>query len=126
MINVVDAGELVNPKIANTQISGAAVMQCGFTFSEEMLFDEGQLTNGSFADYKIQGIQDVNFPMENICVKSNHDGGPYGAKGIGESGTFGVSPAIANAIYDAVGVRITSLPITPEKVFQAMHMKKEG
>jgi len=126
MINVVDAGELVNPKIANTQISGAAVMQCGFTFSEEMLFDEGQLTNGSFADYKIQGIQDVNFPMENICVKSNHHGGPYGAKGIGESGTFGVSPAIANAIYDAVGVRITSLPITPEKVFQAIHMKNEG
>ena len=126
MINVVDAGELVNPKIASTQISGAAVMQCGFTFSEEMLFDEGQLTNGSFADYKIPGIHDVSFPMENICVKATHDGGPYGAKGIGESGTFGVSPAVANAIFDAVGVRITSLPITPEKVFQAIQENHKG
>ena len=126
MINVVDAGDLVNPKIAHTQISGAAIMQCGFTFSEEMVFDEGQLTNGSFADYKIPGIHDVNFVMENICVSASHDQGPYGAKGIGESGTFGVSPAVANAIDDAVGVRITSLPITPEKVFQAIQTKTTG
>ena len=126
MINVVDAGDLVNPKIAHTQISGAAIMQCGFTFSEEMVFDEGQLTNGSFADYKIPGIHDVNFAMENICVSASHDQGPYGAKGIGESGTFGVSPAVANAIDDAVGVRITSLPITPEKVFQAIQTKTTG
>jgi CO/xanthine dehydrogenase Mo-binding subunit len=64
--------------------------------------------------------------MENICVKATHDGGPYGAKGIGESGTFGVSPAVANAIFDAVGVRITSLPITPEKVFQAIQKNHKG
>jgi CO/xanthine dehydrogenase Mo-binding subunit len=126
MINVADAGELVNPKIATTQISGAAIMQCGFTFTEEMLFDEGQLTNASFADYKIPGIHDVNFPMENICITSTHQEGPYGAKGIGETGTFGVSPAVSNAIFDAVGVRITSLPITPEKVFQALLEKNKG
>jgi len=126
MINVVDAGTLVNPKIATTQISGAAIMQCGFTFTEEMLFDDGQLINGSFADYKIPSIHDVHFPIENICVTSSHDTGPYGAKGIGESGTFGVSPAVANAIFDAVGIRITSLPITPEKVFQALLRKNEG
>jgi CO/xanthine dehydrogenase Mo-binding subunit len=123
MINVVDAGDLVNPKIAITQVSGAAIMQCGFTFSEEMIFDAGQLINGSFADYKIPGIQDVNFSMENICVSAIHDQGPFGAKGIGESGTFGVSPAVANALFDAIGVRITSLPITPEKVFQAIQKK---
>jgi CO/xanthine dehydrogenase Mo-binding subunit len=101
-------------------------MQCGFTFSEEMLFDEGQLTNGSFADYKIPGIHDVSFPMENICVQATHANGPYGAKGIGESGTFGVSPAVANAIFAAVGVRITSLPITSEKVFQAIQENHKG
>ena len=126
LINVADAGELINPKIASTQVSGAAIMQCGFTFTEEMLFDEGQLTNASFADYKIPGIHDVNFSMENICVTASHKEGPYGAKGIGETGTFGVSPAVSNAIFDAVGVRITSLPITPEKVFQALLEKSKG
>ena len=126
LINVVDAGELINPKIATTQVSGAAIMQCGMTFTEEMLFDEGQLTNASFADYKIPGIHDVNFTMENICVTASHKEGPYGAKGLGESGTFGVSPAVSNAIFDAVGVRITSLPITPEKVFQALLEKNKG
>ena len=118
MLNVVDAGRPLNPAIARTQISGAAVMQLGFTMTENMTFDGGQVTNTSFADYKIPGIHDTP-PMESEFVDAEQRTGPFGAKGIGESGTFGVSPAIANAIEDAVGVRLTGLPITPEAVLRA-------
>jgi CO/xanthine dehydrogenase Mo-binding subunit len=58
--------------------------------------------------------------MENVLVEAKQHSGPFGAKGLGESGTFGVSPAIANAIHDAVGVRITELPITAEAVLRAL------
>ena len=63
---------------------------------------------------------DIPAAMENAVIDSEQRNGPFGAKGVGESGTFGVSPAIANAIDDAVGVRITDLPITPEAVFRAL------
>jgi CO/xanthine dehydrogenase Mo-binding subunit len=64
-------------------------------------------------------------PMENELVAATQTNGPFGAKGLGESGTFGVSPAIANAIHDAIGVRITSLPLTAEVVLRAIR-EKEG
>ncbi len=82
------------------------------------------MTNASLADYKIPGICDVP-PMENELVAARQGNGPFGAKGLGESGTFGVSPAIANAIHDAIGVRIMSLPLTAEAVLRAIR-EKEG
>jgi CO/xanthine dehydrogenase Mo-binding subunit len=97
-------------------------MQLGFTLSEEMKLDGGQVTNASLADYRIPGIADIP-PMENELVTAEQKSGPFGAKGLGESGTFGVSPAIANAIHDAVGVRITELPITAEKVLRALRQQ---
>jgi CO/xanthine dehydrogenase Mo-binding subunit len=87
-----------------------------------MEFDAGQCTNASFADYKIPGILDVP-PMLSEAVDMVQHDGPFGAKGVGESGTFGVSPAIANAIEDAVGVRLTRLPLTPEAVYRALREK---
>lgn len=120
MVNVADAGQPLNPSIVATQLSGAAVMQYGLTMTEEMVLDGGQVTNASFADYKIPSINDIDFPMTNLLVDADHADAPFGAKGVGESGTFGVSPAIANAIHDAVGVRLNSLPLTPEKVFMAL------
>jgi CO/xanthine dehydrogenase Mo-binding subunit len=120
LINVVDAGRLVNPRIVETQISGAALMQLGFTMYEKMNFDAGQVTNASLADYKIPGILDIPLSIENEAVDGTQASGPFGAKGVGESGTFAVSPAIANAIDDAVGVRLTSLPLTPEVVYRAL------
>jgi CO/xanthine dehydrogenase Mo-binding subunit len=104
LINAADCGKLINPAVARTQLSGAAIMQLGFT------------------DYKIPGIGDVP-PMENELVAAEQHSGPFGAKGLGETGTFGVSPAIANAIHDAVGVRITELPITAEAVLRALRAK---
>ena len=120
IVNVADAGRPLNPKIVETQLSGAAVMQLGFTLFESMEFDNGQVTNASLADYKIPGIHDMPAIMENHMVGADHKTGPFGAKGVGESATFGLSPAIANAIQDAVGVRLTELPLTPEAVFRAL------
>jgi CO/xanthine dehydrogenase Mo-binding subunit len=124
LVNAADAGRAINPRIAATQLSGAAIMQLGFTLFEDMALDGGQVVNGSLADYRIPGILDVP-PMENVLVAAEQRSGPFGAKGVGESGTFGVSPAVANAIDDAVGVRITSMPLTAEKVLRAIR-EKEG
>src|SRR5690242_10942172 len=122
LINAADCGKPINPAVARTQLSGAAIMQLGFTMSEAMQLDGGQVTNASLADYKIPGIGDVP-PMDNELIAAEQHSGPFGAKGLGETGTFGVSPAIANAIHDAVGVRITELPITAEAVLRALRAK---
>jgi CO/xanthine dehydrogenase Mo-binding subunit len=123
LVNAADCGRPINPGVARTQLSGAAIMQLGFTLSETMQLDGGQVTNASLADYKIPGIHDIP-PMQNELVDAEQHSGPFGAKGLGESGTFGVSPAIANAIHDAVGVRITELPITAEAVFRALRAQQ--
>jgi CO/xanthine dehydrogenase Mo-binding subunit len=88
-----------------------------------MLLDGGQITNASLADYKIPGIHDIP-PMRNQLVDARQANGPFGAKGLGESATFGVSPAVANALDDAVGVRLTELPMTPEAVLRALRAKE--
>jgi CO/xanthine dehydrogenase Mo-binding subunit len=119
LVNVADAGKPINPSVAKSQLSGGAIMQLGFTLFECMDLDAGLVTNASLADYKIPGIRDIP-PMESELVKGEQANGPFGAKGLGESGTFGVSPAIANAIHDAVGVRLTELPLTPEAVLRAL------
>ena len=86
-----------------------------------MEFDgRGQLRNASLAEYRIPGMLDVPDSITNEAVVAEQRTGPFGAKGVGETGTFGVSPAIANAIHDAVGVRLTSLPLTAEAVFMAL------
>jgi CO/xanthine dehydrogenase Mo-binding subunit len=121
LVNVVDAGKPVNPKICKTQISGGAIMQLGFTLYEDMVFDGGQVTNASFADYKIPGFRDIP-AMESDAVNSAQESGPFGAKGVGESSTFAVSPAIANAIHDAVGVRLMDLPIRAEDLLRAIRV----
>jgi CO/xanthine dehydrogenase Mo-binding subunit len=121
LVNVADVGTPINPKIVETQLSGAAIMQLGFTLFEKMVFDaQGQLRNASFAEYKIPGLLDLPDSMTSEAVVAEQKTGPYGAKGVGESGTFGVSPAIANAIHDAVGVRLTELPLSAESVFMAL------
>ena len=122
LVNAVDCGTLVNPRIVETQISGAALMQLGFTLYEKINLDNGQITNASLADYRIPGIADVP-PMLNEAIDAYQHNAPFGAKGVGESSTMPLSPAIANAIDDAVGVRLMELPLTPEAVFRALREK---
>jgi CO/xanthine dehydrogenase Mo-binding subunit len=126
MINVVDCGNPLNPGIVETQLSGAAIMQLGFTLYEKMELDAGQVTNASLADYKIPGFHDIPLAFENEMVDSYQPGAPFGAKGVGESATFGVSPAIANAIHDAIGVRLTELPMTPEGIYRALRAQQNN
>ena len=120
LINVADLGTPINPRIVETQLSGGAIMQLGFTMQERMEYADGQLLNPNLADYKIPGMRDLPARTENEAVAAAQASGPFGAKGVGETATFGVSPAIANAIDDAVGVRLTDLPLTPEAVYRAL------
>jgi CO/xanthine dehydrogenase Mo-binding subunit len=124
LINIVDCGKPVNPKSVETQIGGAAVMHVGFTMFEKMHFDGGQVTNASLADYKIPGFRDVPDLMENLWLDHHQANGPFGAKGVGEVATFCPSPAIANAIDDAVSVRITEMPLNAEAVYRALRAKQ--
>jgi CO/xanthine dehydrogenase Mo-binding subunit len=121
LINVADVGTPINPRIVETQLSGAAIMQLGFTLFEKMLFDAGgQLRNASLAEYKIPGFLDIPETMINEAVSAAQSTGPFGGKGVGETATFSVSPAIANAIHDAVGARLTELPLNPETVWKKL------
>ena len=123
LVSVVDVGKAVNPKIVETQISGGALMQLGFTLFEKIHIDGGQITNASLADYKIPGMHDLPNLMENLWVEHEQSNGPFGAKGVGESSMFCISPAVANALDDAVGVRLTELPLNPEAVLRAIKAK---
>ena len=114
-----DAGKIINPEGAEGQVEGGAVQGLGATLYEEMLVNDGVVTNPTFADYKIPTTMDVPVIVP-VFVETSHDEGPYGAKGLGEPVLAPTSPAIANAIFNATGVRITSLPITPEKVLRAL------
>jgi CO/xanthine dehydrogenase Mo-binding subunit len=124
LVNIVDCGKPVNPKSVEQQISGAALMHVGFTMFEKMHIDGGQVTNASLADYKIPGFHDVPDVLENLALDHEETNGPFGAKGVGEVATFCPSPAIANAIDDAVGVRITEMPLNAETVFRALRAKQ--
>ena len=120
LVNVGDAGSPINPDIVERQLVGAGTMQFGFTLFEEMVFNEGQVVNASFADYKIPGMLDIPQNLTGEIVEVPHRDGPFGAKGVGETGMFCVSPAIGNALYDAIEVRLTEMPLTPERVLRAL------
>jgi CO/xanthine dehydrogenase Mo-binding subunit len=124
LVNVVDCGKAINPKAAEQQISGAALMHVGFTMFEKMYIDGGQVTNASLADYKIPGFHDVPDVLDSVYIEHDQANGPFGAKGVGEVATFCPSPAIANAIDDAVGVRITEMPLNAETVYRALRAKQ--
>jgi CO/xanthine dehydrogenase Mo-binding subunit len=120
LVNAGDVGCAINPEIVKRQLNGAGTMQLGFTLFEQMLLDGGQVINASLADCKVPGFLDMPDEITAEFVEVPHERGPFGAKGMGETGTFAVSPAIGNALYDAVGVRILEMPLTPEKVLRAI------
>jgi CO/xanthine dehydrogenase Mo-binding subunit len=119
MIAAHDVGKAINPTLIKGQIYGAVYTGSGFALTEEIKLLKGKVMNPNFRDYKILTAKDV-IPVEAVIVEDEDAAGPYGAKGIGEPGLVPTAPAIANAIYDAIGVRITELPITPERVLDAI------
>jgi len=120
-----DVGKAINPLLLEGQIYGGGLQGIGYALGEKMIYEKGYLKNGNFLDYKVPTVKDVP-PVQAVIVESNEQDGPFGAKGIGEPGLVPTAPAIANAIYDAVGVRIKDLPITPEKVLKALKEKEKG
>jgi len=120
LVNLADVGVPLNPQLVKAQLSGAGIMQYGFTTIENMIFRDGQLTNGSLADYKIPSLLDMPKEWINEATPSRDPAGPFGAKGAGESTTIALSPAVGNAIADAIGVHLLDLPITPESVYRAI------
>ena len=114
-----DVGRVLNPMDHQGQIEGAVMQGMGYALSEELVVDEGRVTSVSFGDYKIPNIQDIP-ALHTVILASENGPGPYNAKGIGENPIGPVAPAIANAVADAVGVRIKDLPITAEKVYRAV------
>jgi CO/xanthine dehydrogenase Mo-binding subunit len=125
LVSVGDTGTAINPRHCEQQLQCGAIMHMGLTMFEEMIFDEGQLVNGSLLDYQVVSMKDMPQSVRPIVVQVPHEDGPFGAKGAGETGALTVAPAIANAIEDACGVRIRDLPITPEKVLRALVEMKE-
>ncbi len=119
-----DVGRAINPLLLKGQVYGAVLMGVGYALTEEMIFEQGRLRNANFRDYKILTAKDA-VPVETVIVETDDPAGPFGAKGIGEPGLVPTAPAIANAIYDAVGVRINTLPMKPEVVLRAL-LDREG
>ena len=122
-VAAVDCGVAINPQMAEGQMEGALVNGIGYALTEEMLLSsQGRVRNPSLFDYKIPGMLDLP-KLEVILVESYEPTGPMGAKSVGEIGINGPIPTIANAIHDAVGVRLTETPFTPERVMAAMRTR---
>jgi CO/xanthine dehydrogenase Mo-binding subunit len=114
-----DVGTILNPTDHQSQIEGAVMQGIGYALSEELGVDAGRVTSVSFGDYKVPNIKDIP-ALQTVLLASESGPGPYNARGIGENPVGPVAPAIANAVADAVGVRIRDLPITAEKVYRAL------
>ncbi len=118
-----DSGRIINPQGFRGQCEGAVVQGLGYALTEDAIIENGQLKTTNFTTYLIPTIHDVP-EIEVVPVETFEKTGPYGAKGVGEIAVVPVAAAISNAIYDAVGVRSFTLPIRPERVFNALRPQK--
>jgi len=118
-----DVGKAINPMLLEGQVYGGVMMGLGYALTEQVILEKGENMNPNFRDYKILTAKDV-VPIEAPVLETYDEAGPFGAKGIGEPGCVPTAPAVANAIYDAVGVRINDLPITPERILAAIREKQ--
>ncbi|HBY97496.1 MAG TPA: xanthine dehydrogenase [Chloroflexi bacterium] len=120
---VQDVGRAINPLLIEGQVHGGATQGIGWALFEQMVFSEkGHLLTGSFLDYALPTARDVP-PFEVILVENPAPNGPFGARGVGEPPIIAAAAAIANAIRDATGVRLTELPITAERLWQCLLQK---
>jgi xanthine dehydrogenase molybdenum-binding subunit len=123
MVAAHDVGKVLNPQTLKGQLYGGLAQGIGYALTEELLTKDGRILNPGFTDYKMPTVHEMSFPIQLEIVETDDQEGPFGAKGVGEPGLVPTAPAIANAIYDAVGVRLHHLPMTPEKVLAALQAK---
>ncbi len=117
-----DIGKAINPRGVEGQIEGSIAMGIGYTLYEDLRFHNGKVVNPNFANYRVPRSLGT-CPVETILVETDEQEGPFGAKGMGEASLLPTSAAIANAVEDAVGLRIRELPITPDKIIRALKDK---
>jgi CO/xanthine dehydrogenase Mo-binding subunit len=115
-----DVGKAINPDMVKAQMEGGFIQGLSTALFEGLQLKNGYLQNPSFVDYRIATSADVPRTIQAIIVEVAQDDGPWGARGIGEHAMVPTIPAVANAIFDAIGVRVGAPPYTSEKVFLAM------
>jgi CO/xanthine dehydrogenase Mo-binding subunit len=121
-----DLGHVINRKAAEGQDEGAMVMGLGHTLSEEYVYEDGQVVNGTLFDYKVPTMDEVPLHVGTSLIESGDGPGPFGARGGGEGAILPVAPAVANALFQGWGIRIKELPLTPERVWRALQAAKAG
>jgi len=117
---IADAGKAIHYPSAKSQVDGGAVMGFGHALFEETIYQEGQFQNGDPFQYRLPVMEDIPQNFYSSMLEKGDGPGPFGSKSMAQTSIVTVGPAIGNAIYDALGVRIRSLPITPEKILRAM------
>ena len=115
-----DVGHAINPEMVKAQMEGGAVQGMSTALLEQLILDQGIPRNPNFTDYRIATAVDAPLATENIIVEVPQDDGPFGARGVGEHPMVPTAPAIANAVYHAVGMRLDSMPITSQKVWEGL------
>ena len=105
------------------QMEGSLIMGLGYALTEELLVREGRVLNPAFSDYRLFTAADMP-EIETVIIETNDPEGPFGAKGVGEMGGTPTAAAIANAIFNAVGLRLTRLPMTAERVLAALDARR--
>ncbi len=125
VVSTLDVGTIINPIAYQGQLDGGFVYGYGQAMTEELVHEEGRIVTSSLAEYKLPTHQDIP-PLRMVMLPARVGPGPFGAKSVGENTNIGVGAAIANAIYDAVGVRINVSPITSERVYAALQEKGES
>ena len=117
-----DIGRAINPKAAEGQVEGGFQQGMGYALMEHIQFDPetGSCLTTDFLDYKMPTAVEMPRKIDSIFIETDEPTGPFGAKSLGECCVITPAPAIANAIHDAIGVRFTQLPITPEKILRGL------
>ena len=123
---VIEVGEIINPLSHEGQLQGGFVFGLGCALMVDLALDEdGRVMTPTLGDYKLPCIRDV-VPLKIVCLRGVDGHGPYGAKMVGEMSNIGVAPAIANAVYEATGARILELPLSAERVYNALQVARDG
>ena len=124
LVCVHDVGQVINLGAIQGQIEGGVTQGVGYALIEEVVYEGGVVSNPTLVDYKIPNILDAP-PIEYEFIEEPDPTGPFGAKGVGEAVLVPTAAAIANAVEDAVGARVTDLPITPERVLAALNPRAD-
>lgn len=123
-VSLADVGKAIHPVLCEGQDEGGVMNAIGHSLLEEMVYENGQLLNPNLIDYRVPTFETLPRYFETILVENQNGPGPFGSKGTGEGGLLPVAPAIGNAVYNAIGVRMYDLPLTPEKVWHAIEARR--